>query len=98
MSEVEFGEMAPPAFFLKLFYFNQQQDQRHRFLADLTRLHAFNVINIQLDPKHKLTSPQQLWSYEWEEQKDKKTTKKQTKEELKELVRQANRIFSGIQS
>ena len=97
MSEKEFGEMGLPAFFLKLLYHNKAQLQQQQLIANVIREHAFQVINIQLDAKHKLSSAEQLWRYDW----DKKTEgeqklKEQTPEQLKELVMKANKIFSGV--
>lgn len=97
MSEKEFGEMGPPAFFLKLLYFNKSKLQRQQFIAEVIREHAFQLINIQLDAKHKLKSSDKLWRYQWDKAEEgAKTRLEQTPEELKEMVRKANKIFSGI--
>ena len=94
MTEEEFGKMGVPAFFLKLFYHRQQTIERMRFDAELARLQIFHLINIQLAPNDKFSTPQDMYRYSWEQ--NEVATAPQDPAELAKLVEKANAILNGI--
>lgn len=96
MTEEEFGRMSPPAFFLKLFYFKKQQIERMRFDAEVARLQTFHLINIQLAPKDKFPTPEDMYRYSWEIEKKNSFTAPQDPAQLAKLVEKANAILNGF--
>lgn len=92
MTEKEFGEMGVQTFFLKLFYFNKAKEANQKFIAEVERLQTVQLINIQLDPKNRFKTPQELFKYAWEEEKP---VGKQDPEQLAKLVAKANKILNG---
>lgn len=94
MSEKEFGEMGVQPFFLKLFYFKKQRTEQWQFYAALARLQTYHLINIQLDAKHKLKDPKDLYVYEWE--MEPRSTKAQDPQKIAAMVAKAKELMNGI--
>ncbi|MBR5183028.1 MAG: hypothetical protein IKW15_00975 [Bacteroidales bacterium] len=99
MKEEEFGRMEVGTFLLKLFFFKQAQKEERKFYADLIRLQTFKLINIQLTEKSQLKKPEQLWSFEWDNEQQqepvRKLSEEQQQERLQELREIAKKVFNG---
>ena len=66
MKVVEFEEMRLGDFFLKLHYFTKQREDEIFFTSNLVRMQTIELLNIQIDPKHRIKDVQELWRFPWE--------------------------------
>ena len=62
MTERELLFISPRAFYNKLRGFNQLRQSEY----ELTRLQTVELLNIQIEGKHRIRSPQSLWKFPWE--------------------------------
>lgn len=83
MSEREFWETTPRAFFSKLDKHYESELWRQRQDWERMRLQTAFLINIQL-PKGKKIKPTELMPFEWDE---KKQVKAPTKEEINRILK-----------
>jgi len=95
MTEMEFDEMRLGTYFLKLHFFFKREENQNRFIANLIRLHAFNLIKIQISQsdQHKLLDPTSLWKYTWEEEQLMLQT---NTDEVKESVKRLHQLTKKI--
>lgn len=89
MKVVEFEEMRLGDFFLKLRYFLKKREDEMLFIANLIRMQTLELLNVQIEPKHRIQSVQDLWCFPWENE-DKKVehvdlNSETVKQELKNL-------------
>ena len=59
--------MEMSVYFLKLFYHNQQEENRRKFYGELMRMQTMQLLNIQMDSVHKIKRAEDLWKFPWEE-------------------------------
>ena len=62
MSESEFFYISPRAFYNKVRGFNQLKQAEY----EIIRLQTVELLNIQMDRKHRIKSPNKLWQFPWE--------------------------------
>lgn len=93
---MEFCEMRLGTYFLKLHFFFKREENQNRFIANLIRLHAFNLIKIQIaqSDQHKLSDPTALWKYTWEEEQ--LITLQHNTDEVKESVKRLHHLTKKI--
>ena len=65
MSETEFWYISPRAFYNKVRGFNQLKQAEY----EIIRLQTVELLNIQMDKKHMIKSPDKLWKFPWEKQR-----------------------------
>lgn len=95
MTEKELEEMEIGTFFLKLFYSNKKEEEKRRFHGELVRLQTMQLMNLQIDRAHRLTRPQDLWVFPWEERQTEILTEEEKKERVRYLCSLANKVFNG---
>ena len=66
MSERDFELTTPRAFFNKMKGFNQLKQVEY----EIVRLQTVELLNIQLERKHKIKDPKKLWRFPWEGHKE----------------------------
>lgn len=62
MSEDEFLFMTPRAFHNKLRGFNHLRQANY----EIVRLQTVELLNIQMERKHRIKDPKKLWKFPWE--------------------------------
>lgn len=95
MTEKELEEMEMSAFFLKLFYKNQYDENSRRYYGELLRIQTMQLLNIQLDTKHKIHRAEDVWSFPWDNDKEVELTDEQKKERVRYLCKLARRVLNG---
>ncbi len=69
MARWEFGFISPRAFYNKLKGFNQLRQGEF----ELVRMQTVELLNVQMDKKHRITDPRKLWKFGWEKDNKKAT-------------------------
>lgn len=89
MKVVEFEEMRLGDFFLKLRYFLKKREDEMLFIANLIRMQTLELLNVQIEPKHRIQSVRDLWCFPWENEDEKvehvDLNSEAVKQELKNL-------------
>ena len=67
MKVEEFEKIEEGNFFLKLFYANQKEREDRQFYGGVLRMQTMLLMNMQIEAKNQIKSPELLWKYEWEE-------------------------------
>lgn len=80
----DFWDMTPREFFNALRHYNRAQDFEYHQGWERTRWLATITINIQLDPKDRIT-PEQLIRFEWDQPKEIQKPDREQFERLKKL-------------
>ena len=65
MSEREFYFISPRAFYNKVKGFNQLKQAEY----ELVRLQTVELLNIQIEGKHRIKDPKRLWKFPWDTEK-----------------------------
>lgn len=68
MSIEELEMMEIGALFLKLFYHNQKEREDRQFYGNIMRLQTMLLMNMQIESKSRIKHPEQLWTFEWDEE------------------------------
>lgn len=76
--------MRPRWFFVMLEACVEAERTRYRHFAELTRMHATTLVNIQL-AKSEQIEPKELWKFEWDEES--RTEEAQIENESENLER-----------
>ena len=63
MSEREFWYISPRAFYNKVRGFNQLRQAEY----EIIRLQTVELLNIQIEKKHRIKSPDKLWQFPWDQ-------------------------------
>lgn len=72
MSEREFDFITPRAFYNKVKGFNQLKQVE----CELVRLQTVELLNIQIEGKHRIKDPKKLWRFPWEDERKKVDTER----------------------
>lgn len=71
MGRKEFGFISPRDFYNKLKGFTQLRQADY----ELVRLQTIALLNIQMEKKHRINKPEDLWTFPWEKKEIKKIDK-----------------------
>lgn len=88
MAEMGFEFISPRAFYNKVRGFNELRQAEF----ELIRLQTVELLNIQIDKKHRINKPQNLWRFPWDK-KPKKIDKKVAMHSAEKFKRYAKRII-----
>ncbi len=89
MSERDLEFISPRAFYNKVQGFNKLRQNDY----ELVRLQTVELLNIQMEKKHQIKRPRDLWKFPWEKKEVKKIDKDAAQHRAIRLKEKAERII-----
>lgn len=87
--------MRPAHFFLMLFEYNRDVEQKYRANAELVRLQTATLVNLQVRKRDQV-KPNQLWKFPWDDETDvelqlKSLSREELEKKYKEFINRGNK-------